>query len=138
MGMKLLYIQAADKYNSAHPLQLHKIFLLQGVAICDINTEVGQQSLQELKEEYGQGRVIFIQVDVRIYQQLEGDRNLLWPAEKHQDKYIYDVYLKNFDIISYLPRKFLSAGIMSETLSIRLNAVSIRRRVNFEMIRVYG
>jgi hypothetical protein len=42
MGMKLLYIQAADKYNSTHPLQLYKIFLLQGVAICDVNTEVGQ------------------------------------------------------------------------------------------------
>jgi hypothetical protein len=39
---------------------------------------MGQQRLQELTEEYGQGRVIFIEVDVRSYQQLEGDRNLFW------------------------------------------------------------
>jgi len=39
---------------------------------------MGQQRLQELKEEYGQGRVIFIEGDVRSYQQLEGDRNLFW------------------------------------------------------------
>jgi NADP-dependent 3-hydroxy acid dehydrogenase YdfG len=38
---------------------------------------MGQQRLQELKEKYGQGRVIFIEVDVRNYQQLEGNRNLL-------------------------------------------------------------
>ena len=57
------------------------VFLSQGVAICDIDNEAGQQRLQELKEEYGQGRVIFIQVDVRSYQQFEGDRNLLWRAE---------------------------------------------------------
>jgi NADP-dependent 3-hydroxy acid dehydrogenase YdfG len=50
---------------------------------------VGQQRLQELTEEYGQERVIFIQVDVRSYQQFEGDRNLLWRAEKRQD----NVYL---------------------------------------------
>jgi hypothetical protein len=37
---------------------------------------MGQQRLQELMEEYGQGRVIFTEVDVRSYQQLEGDRNL--------------------------------------------------------------
>jgi hypothetical protein len=43
---------------------------------------LGQQRLQELTEEYGKGRVIFIQVDVRSYQQLEGDRNLLWRDEK--------------------------------------------------------
>jgi NADP-dependent 3-hydroxy acid dehydrogenase YdfG len=58
------------------------VLLLQGVAICDVNTEVGQQRLQELTEKYGQGRVIFIQVDVRNYQQFEGDRNLLWRAQK--------------------------------------------------------
>jgi len=54
---------------------------LQGVAICDIDSEVCQQRLQELKEEYGEGRVIFIEVDVRNYQQFEGDRNLLLRAE---------------------------------------------------------
>jgi hypothetical protein len=76
VGMNLPYIQAADKYNSA--LQVYKHFyILQGVAICDIDSEMGQQSLQELTEEYGEGRVIFIQVDVRNYQQFEGDRNLL-------------------------------------------------------------
>jgi NADP-dependent 3-hydroxy acid dehydrogenase YdfG len=46
--------------------------------MCDIDTKVGQQRLQELKEKYGPARVIFIQVDVRNYQQFEGDRNLLW------------------------------------------------------------
>jgi len=55
---------------------------LQGVAICDIDSEVGQQRVKELKKEYGEGRVIFIEVDVRNYQQFEGDRNLLWRAEK--------------------------------------------------------
>ena len=49
---------------------------------------MGQQRLQELKEEYGQERVIFIQVDVRNYQQFEGDRYLLWRAEKRQEKFI--------------------------------------------------
>jgi len=44
---------------------------VKGVAICDIGSEMGQQRLQELKEEYGQGRVIFIECDVRSYQQLE-------------------------------------------------------------------
>jgi hypothetical protein len=43
---------------------------------------MGQQRLQELIEKYGQGRVIFIESDVRSYQQLEGDRNLLWRAKK--------------------------------------------------------
>jgi NADP-dependent 3-hydroxy acid dehydrogenase YdfG len=56
--------------------------------MCDIDTEMGQQRLQELTEEYGQGRVIFIEVDVRSYQQLEGDRNLLWSAEKRHTKYM--------------------------------------------------
>jgi hypothetical protein len=56
--------------------------LLQGVAICDIDSEVGQQRLQVLKEEYGPGRVIFIQVDVKSYQQFAGDRNTFWRAEK--------------------------------------------------------
>jgi NADP-dependent 3-hydroxy acid dehydrogenase YdfG len=37
---------------------------------------VGQQRLQELNEEYGQGRVIFIEVDVRNYQQFEGAENV--------------------------------------------------------------
>ena len=72
---------------------------------------MGQQKLQELKEEYGQGRVIFMQVDVRNYQQFEGDRYLLWRDEKRQEKFIYNVYLKIADIISYLPPKLLSAGI---------------------------
>jgi hypothetical protein len=63
------------------------VFLLQGLAICDIDKELGQKSLQELTEEYGKGRVIFIQVDVRSYQQLEGDRNLLWRDEKRHHKY---------------------------------------------------
>jgi len=58
--------------------------------MCDIDTEVGQQRLQELTEEYGQGRVIYIEVDVRSYQQLEGDRNLLWRAEKRHHKYMYN------------------------------------------------
>jgi hypothetical protein len=98
---------------------------------------VGQQRLQELKEKYGQGRVIFIQIDVRNYQQLEGDRNLLWRAEKRQEQFIYNVYLKIADIISYLPPKLLSAGIVSETLSIRVNHVFITRRMNFEKIRIY-
>jgi len=57
--------------------------------MCDIDTEMGQQRLQELTEEYGQGRVIFIEVDVRRYQQLEGGRNLLWRAEKRYHKYNY-------------------------------------------------
>jgi hypothetical protein len=38
---------------------------------------MGQQSLQKLKDDYGPGRVIFIQVDVKSYQQFEGDRKLL-------------------------------------------------------------
>jgi NADP-dependent 3-hydroxy acid dehydrogenase YdfG len=58
--------------------------------MCDIDTEVGQQRLQELTEEYGQGRIIFIEVDVRSYQQLEGDRNLLCRAEKCHHKYMYN------------------------------------------------
>jgi hypothetical protein len=58
--------------------QLCKVILLQGVTVCDIDTEVCQQRLQDLKEKYGQGRIIFMQVDVRNYQQFEGDRNLLW------------------------------------------------------------
>lgn len=44
---------------------------VKGVAICDIDSEVGQQRLQNLKEKYGPGRVIFIQVDVRSNQQFE-------------------------------------------------------------------
>jgi hypothetical protein len=99
---------------------------------------VGQQRLQELKGEYGEGRVIFIQVDVRSYQQFEVDRNLLWRAEKRQDKYIYKVCLKIIYIISYLPPKLLSAGVMSETLSITLNHVFIKRQMNFETIHLYG
>jgi hypothetical protein len=105
--------------------------------MCDVNTEVGQQRLQELTEEYGKGRVIFIQVDVRSYQQLEGDRNLLWRDEKVTIIVVFIISFKNFDTISYLPPKSLSAGIMSETLSIRLNAVSITRRMNFETIHIY-
>jgi NADP-dependent 3-hydroxy acid dehydrogenase YdfG len=50
---------------------------------------MGQQRLQELTEQYGQGRVIFIEVDVRSYQQLEGGRHLLWRAEKRYHKYNY-------------------------------------------------
>ena len=42
---------------------------------------MGQQRVKELKKEYGEGRVIFIEVDVRNYQQFEGDRNLLLRAE---------------------------------------------------------
>jgi hypothetical protein len=57
--------------------------LLQGVAICDIDSELGQRILQELKEKYGPGRVIFIQVDVRNYQQFEGDNASLRRSEKH-------------------------------------------------------
>jgi hypothetical protein len=88
------------------------VFLLQGVAICDIDTEVGQQRLQELKEEYGQERVIFIAVDVRNYQQFEGDRNVLCRAENRHYKYICYVYFKTVYICSYLPPTLLSAGIM--------------------------
>jgi hypothetical protein len=51
---------------------------------------VGEQRLQELTEEYGKGRVIFIQVDVRSYQQSEGYRYLLWRDEKRHHKYIYN------------------------------------------------
>jgi hypothetical protein len=63
--------------------------------MCDIDSEMGQQRLQELKEEYRPGRVIFIQVDVRSYQQFEGNRNLFWRAEKRNDiyTYIYILYI---------------------------------------------
>jgi hypothetical protein len=57
---------------------------------------MGQQRLLELTEKYGQGRVIFIEGDVRSYQQLEGDRNLLWSAEKRHEKFICYV---NFNIV---------------------------------------
>jgi NADP-dependent 3-hydroxy acid dehydrogenase YdfG len=67
-----------------------------------LDREVGQERLQELKEEYGPGRVIFIQVDVRSYQKFEGDRNLLWRAEKVTIK-VYNVHLKIVDNIVYLP-----------------------------------
>ena len=97
---------------------------------------MGQQRLQELKEKYGKGRVIFIQGDVRSYQQFEGNRNLLYRAEKSQDKCIYNIYLKIIGINSYLPPKLLSAGIMSGTLSIRLNDVATTRRMNFETIHL--
>jgi len=76
-----------------------KVFLLQGVAICDIDGEVGQQRLQELKEEYGEGRVIFIEVDVRNYRQFEGDRNLLGRAE-NVVIYNYNSHLNIFENIS--------------------------------------
>ncbi|GFG40408.1 hypothetical protein Cfor_07242, partial [Coptotermes formosanus] len=51
-----------------HELLQHEV---KGVAICDIDGELGQRRLQELTEKYGPGRVIFIQVDVRNYQQFE-------------------------------------------------------------------
>jgi hypothetical protein len=92
---------------------------------------IGQQRLQELKEEYGQERVIFIQVEVRSYQQFEGDRNLLWSDKK------VTKFKKIVDTKSYLPPKLLSAGIMSETLSNSLNDVSTTRRMNFETIHIY-
>jgi hypothetical protein len=63
---------------------------------------VGQQRLQQLTEEYGQGRVIYIEGDVRSYQQLEGDRNLLWRDEKCQDKFIYNNNFNIVDNFSYL------------------------------------
>jgi len=64
---------------------------------------VGQQRLQELTEKYGQGRVIFIESNVRSYQQLEGDRNLLLSAEKRRDEFIYNVNFNIVDNFSYLP-----------------------------------
>ena len=67
---------------------------MQGVAICDIDSEVGHQRLQELKEEYGEGRVIFIEVDVRNYQQFEGDRNLLWRSASKARIDIFVLYCK--------------------------------------------
>jgi tRNA/tmRNA/rRNA uracil-C5-methylase (TrmA/RlmC/RlmD family) len=68
---------------------------------------MGQQRLQELTEEYGQGRIIFIEVDVRSYQQLEGDRNVLWRDEQRHHKYNYNVNLKIFDTNSSLTPKLL-------------------------------
>jgi hypothetical protein len=79
------------------------VFLLQGVAICDIDAKVGQQRLQKLTEKYGQERVIFIDGDVRSYQQLEGDRHLLWCDEKSHDKFIYNINFNIVDNIFYLP-----------------------------------
>ena len=97
---------------------------------------MGQQRLQELKEKYGQGRVILIQVDVRSYQQFEGEGNLLWRTKKRHDKYIDDNNLHIVDTISLLTPYFVAASIMCEILSIRLNDVSIIKRLNFERIHI--
>jgi NADP-dependent 3-hydroxy acid dehydrogenase YdfG len=48
---------------------------------------MGQQRLQELTEEYGQGRVIFIEVDVRSYQQLEGDKFIMVLCMTSKNRY---------------------------------------------------
>jgi hypothetical protein len=55
---------------------------------------MGQQRIQELKEEYGPGRVIFIQADVRNCQQYEGNKNLLWRSARQARIDISVLYCK--------------------------------------------
>jgi 15-hydroxyprostaglandin dehydrogenase (NAD) len=42
------------------------------VSICDINTEVGEQLVQQFSVKYGKDKVIFCQCDVTDYPQYEG------------------------------------------------------------------
>jgi 15-hydroxyprostaglandin dehydrogenase (NAD) len=42
------------------------------VSVCDINTEVGEQLVEQLSAKYGKGEVIFCQCDVTDYRQYEG------------------------------------------------------------------
>jgi len=42
--------------------------------MCDVDRELGQRRLQELEQKFGPGRVIFIETDVRSYQQFEGNK----------------------------------------------------------------
>jgi 15-hydroxyprostaglandin dehydrogenase (NAD) len=42
------------------------------VSVCDINTEVGEQLVQQLSAKYGKDKAIFCQCDVTDYPQYEG------------------------------------------------------------------
>ncbi|XP_069687827.1 15-hydroxyprostaglandin dehydrogenase [NAD(+)]-like [Periplaneta americana] len=44
---------------------------VKAVVMCDINEELGQQKISELKEKYGQERAMFKKVDVRVNEQIE-------------------------------------------------------------------
>jgi len=48
------------------------IFYYVQVAVCDIDTEEGEQLVETLAAKYGKDRVIFSQCDVTDYPQLEG------------------------------------------------------------------
>ncbi|PSN50764.1 hypothetical protein C0J52_05937 [Blattella germanica] len=44
---------------------------IAGVAICDVNSELGEKTVVELQKEHGENRVIYIKTDVRDYKQFE-------------------------------------------------------------------
>jgi 15-hydroxyprostaglandin dehydrogenase (NAD) len=50
--------------------------LLVQVSVCDINTEVGEQLVQQMSAKYGKDKVIFCQCDVTDYPQYEGMSSL--------------------------------------------------------------
>ena len=43
------------------------------VSICDMNTDAGEQLVQQLSGKYGKDKVIFCQCDVTDYPQYEGN-----------------------------------------------------------------
>jgi hypothetical protein len=45
----------------------------QGVSICDINEESGKSITQELQQEFGKGRVLFIKTDVANENELKSE-----------------------------------------------------------------
>jgi NADP-dependent 3-hydroxy acid dehydrogenase YdfG len=47
-------------------------FILQGVAICDIQVEKGKNEIKQLEKEFGKERAIFIKTDVFREDEVEG------------------------------------------------------------------
>jgi NADP-dependent 3-hydroxy acid dehydrogenase YdfG len=44
----------------------------QGVAICDVKMERGENEIKQLEKEFGKDRAIFIKVDVTKEDEVEG------------------------------------------------------------------
>jgi hypothetical protein len=46
--------------------------ILQGVAICDIKVEKGENEIKQLEKEFGKDRAIFIKTDTSKEDEVEG------------------------------------------------------------------
>nr|CAI5827588.1 unnamed protein product [Callosobruchus analis] len=95
----------------------------KGVALADLNPELGTKALQEIEREFGPNKAIFIQTDVTDYNQFEDAFKKT--AEKYKN---IDILINNAGILNdSIWQKEIAVNVVSTTIPIFEIMTSFRR-----------